>query len=250
MHKIAATLLYALPLLANAAPELSGTPHELSQYLLDQKKIIAIEGEAEEKVEADRAVVSIAVRTKENKLQDALQKNEALRHTLRQQLQQAGIDAEAIRASNFSSTPDYGWFGDKPSSYEVSNEVKISIRNEAQLQTIARLVDSHKEIFLGTMTFEDSAAATNTLKVLEKALTMVQDKRALYEGQLGVTLQPIRVSTPQVFARTPQLQRMAPAKPGQEGISNTADTAPASGDFGGITYGANTLVEFVVQSGK
>lgn len=168
------TLFCLIPVIALAAPELSGTPHELSQYLLDQKKIINIHGEAEEKVEADIATVAISVKTKESQLKQALQKNAEIRKNLKEKLLQAGIPSDKIKSSKFSSTPNYGWFKDKPKNYEVSNEVKISITDEAQLQAIAKLVDSQKEIFLGTTEHEDSAKEDNKLKVLESALNDVQ----------------------------------------------------------------------------
>lgn len=247
------TLFFLIPAVSLAAPELSGTPHELSQYLLDQKKIINIHGEAEEKVEADIATVAISVKTKENQLNQALQKNAEIRKNLKEKLIQAGIASDKIKSSKFSSTPNYGWFKDKPKNYEVSNEVKISITDEAQLQAIAKLVDSQKEIFLGTTEHEDSAKEDNKLKVLESALNYVQKKRALYEKNLGISLIPVRISSQNVFEQRTKIRHRA-VKQASEGAylsSQSADMAlespQPSSDFGSITYKANTIVEFIVN---
>lgn len=242
---LALALSCCLPALVHAAPELSGTPHELSQYLLEQKRIIAIQGQAEHKVEADRAVVAIAVKTKESQLSRALERNETLRSEIRETLQQAGIDPQAIKASRFSSTPDYGWFGDKPSSYEVNNEIKISITDEAQLQAIAKLVDSRKEVFFGNMEFEDSAREANEGQALESALKDARQQRRAYEQSLGLVLSPLRVSSQHVFARSAQPQpRLARDMMQREGAS-LSQAPPAANDFGSITYSANIVVEFV-----
>ncbi len=242
-------ILSLLPALAFATPELSGSPGELSHYLLEQKKIINIQGEAERKIETDTAVVAITVKTKASRLEHALEQNEGIRAGLRQTLQQAGIAKEHIKASKFSSTPNHSWFKDKPSSYEVNNEVKISIQNEAQLQAIARLIDGTKEMFLGATEHRDSSEQDNKLKVLETALDDIQTKRALYEKKLGIQLRPIRIINQNVFSQTIQARpRMMQKEIGR--ISSASDALEAEGsssDFGSITYKANAVVEFLVE---
>ena len=242
-------ILSLFPALAIATPELSGSPGELSHYLLDQKKIINIQGEAEEKIEADTAIVAITVKTKANRLEQALEKNETIRAELRQTLQQAGIAQENIKASKFSSTPNYGWFKDKPSSYEVNNEVKISIRDEAQLQAIAKLVDNSKEIFLGSTEHRDSNEQSNKLKVLETALDNIQGKRTLYEKKLGIQLKPIRISTQNVYRETlqPRPRLMQKQLNTMSSAPEAIDAGGTSSDFGSITYRANAMVEFLVE---
>ncbi len=248
------TLFCLLPLISSAAPELSGSPHELSQYLLDQRRIINIHGEAEKKVEADTAIVTISVKTKESQLKLALQKNADIRKNLKEKLVKAGISEEKIQSSKFSSTPNYGWIKDKPKNYEVSNEVKISITNETQLQAIAKLVDSQKEVFLGATDHEDSAKEDNKLEALEAALNDVQRKRALYEKNLGINLKPVRISNQNVYEQKTMVRHRAvqQASEGAYLSSQSADVAmepPAqpSSDFGSITYKANTSIEFITN---
>lgn len=237
-----------------AAPELKGSPDELSYYLLDQRKIIIINGSALEEVEADTAIVAITVRTKEAKLNDALQENEKTRKAIKDNLQQAGITADKIKASKFSSSPNYGWFGEKPSSYEIDNEMKITISSEEQLRAVAKVVDEHKSVLMGGTEFKDSQKEGNEQKVLKKALSAVQEKQKAYEQGLGIVLTPIRVIDQNVYAQTPQ--RIRPQTRGYEkrsdGVAAMVMSAPAveseaSADFGAMSYSANATVEFVVK---
>ena len=243
-------VLSLLPAFSIAAPELSGSPGELSHYLLDQKKIINIHGDAELKIETDTAIVAIAVKTKASQLEDALQENEDIRNDLHQILQQAGIGKENIKASKFSSTPNYSWYKDKPSSYEVNNEIKISIHNETQLQAIAKLVDKRKEIFLGSTEHLDSNEQYNKLKALETALDNIQDKRKLYEKKLGIQLKPIRISNQHSYGEPIQPRARLLRQKQFSAISPVAESIEAedhSHSFDSIVYRANAVVEFLVE---
>lgn len=254
MNRIVATLvIFVFSSSLHAAPELSGNPDELSRYLLEQRKIVTINGSATEEVEADTAIVAITVRTKEAKLNDALQENEKVRKAIKDNLQQAGIGADKIKASKFSSSPSYGWFREKPSSYEISNEVKITINNEEQLRAIAKIVDGQKDVLMGSTEFKDSQKESNEQKALQKALGSVQLKQKTYEQGLGITLTPVRVMDQNVYAQP--LQRIRPQTRGYErsdsvasmAVSEAPSAQEASADFGAISYSANTAVEFIVK---
>ena len=254
MNKILATLvLIALNSSLYAAPQLSGNPDELSHYLLEQKKIITITGSGTEEVEADTAIVAITVRTKEPKLNDALQENEKARKAIKENLQQAGIVADKIKPSKFSSTPNYSWFRDKPSSYEISNEVKVTINSEEQLRAVAKIVDAQKEVLMGGAEFKDSQKESNEQKALQKALSTIKSKQKLYEQSLGITLAPVRIIDQNVYAQAvPRIRPQARSLEKREDsvASMAMSAAPIeqeSADFGAITYSANTMVEFVVK---
>ncbi len=255
MNKIITTLIVAtFGSIVHAAPELKGSPDELSYYLLDQRKIITINGNASELIEADTAIVAITVRTKESKLNDALQQNEKVRQVIKDNLQQAGVAADKIKASKFSSSPNYGWFGEKPSSYEISNEVKVTINSEEQLRVIAKIVDGQKDVLLGGTEFKDSQKEGNERKVLKKALSAVQEKQKIYEQSLGVVLTPVRIIDQNVYIESPQ--RIRPQtralKQRSDGVVSMAMQEPSvesdvSADFGAINYSANAVVEFVIK---
>ncbi len=232
--------------MVQAGPELSGTPQELSQYLLDQKQIVSLSAMAQEVVEVDTAIVALSVHTKHSQLDRALTDNERVRREIRQSLQGAGIEEASIQASRFSSTPNYSWYKDKPSSYEISNEIKVTISDETQLRAIAGLVDTRKEVTLGATEFKDSSEEANELKVLQRALAKVEQKKALYERELGIKLVPVRVLEQHVYAQPVMRQRAS-----QQEMMTTVDTfaasAPPSADFGAITYRANAVVEYRLQ---
>lgn len=236
---------------AIAAPELKGDPDELARYLLDAKKIV-INGEGEERGEADSAVISLAVKTKDSHLRQAIEDNEKIRKAITAKLQSAGIPGDKIKSSRFSSTPNYGWFGDKPTSYDITNEVKITVTDETQLRAVADIVDTYKESRLIKTDFEYSAKESAKIKALEKAISNVLAKRSLYERTLNITLTPINVAE-HSYAATPAPLMLAPRKAiasGAESLSSfsaggTGSADAASGGFGEVVYKANSTVEFV-----
>ena len=235
---------------AMAAPELTGSPSELSSYLLDARKIIAINGAAETKVEANQATVMLTIKNEARSLDAALQENEKLQRKVNQLLLDGGIGKEKVKAANFSSTPDYGWLKDKPKSYEISREVKVSVSNAAQMRAVARVVDHIDEVFMGTMSFEDGYKSDNELLTLQKALDNIQAKKALYEKSFAVSLALVKVvdqGVRPVYA-APRLRRAMKAEQFSSTMqeSNTAAGAVTSGQFAGITYHANAMAEFVV----
>jgi len=46
---------------------------------------------------------------------------------------------DKINNSNFSSSSEYGWFGDEPDSYKIMNCIAIDINAGNQLQIIAEI---------------------------------------------------------------------------------------------------------------
>ena len=65
--------------IASAEPELKGTAVELTQYLTAVPQLVALTGESEMKVPADRAVVSLMVVTENKSLQEASRLNQEAR---------------------------------------------------------------------------------------------------------------------------------------------------------------------------
>lgn len=233
-----------------AAPELAGSPSELSSYLLDARKIIAISGAAETKVEANKAIVVLTIRNEARSLDAALQENEKLQQKVNQSLLEGGIGKDKVKAANFSSTPDYGWLKDKPKSYEISREVKVSINNAAQMRAVAKVVDRIDEVFMGTMSFEDGHKSANELLTLQKALDNILAKKALYEKSFAVSLALVKVvdqGVRPVYA-APRLRRTMKAGSFSSAMqeSNIEADSVASGPFAGITYHANAMAEFVL----
>lgn len=103
MLRHALLTLLLVPAVLPAAPELKGDPEELTQYLLDEKRVVSITAHGVSKVQADRIIVTLRVKTKESAFVAALKSNRQVRTKLSQQLQQAGITPDRISAAKFSS---------------------------------------------------------------------------------------------------------------------------------------------------
>ena len=135
-------------------PEIKGTAPELAQFLNGVSKTVAVTGEAEVRVPANRAVLSLKVVTENRSLQEALRANAELRGKLAEYLKQQGISADRIQASKFSSTPKFGMFGDKAKSYRVENEMRISVQDEKEFQRATGAVDAWAEVQYDGVEFE------------------------------------------------------------------------------------------------
>jgi len=228
-----------------AAPELTGSPQELSHYLLDARKIISIQGSAEEKVEADQAIVMLTIKNEAKRLDAALEENERLQRQVKQMLSDGGIASDRIKAANFSSTPDYGWLNEKPKAYEISRGIKVTIDNAPQMRTVARAVDAIDEVFMGAMNFEDSAKTENELKTQQKALENALAKKLMYERTLNVSLSLVKIVDQSVHP-VPSIALMQNRRR-VEAFSDEAESNVPSGQFAGVTYHANVMVEFIVK---
>lgn len=188
---ITALLLIASSTVALANPELKGNPEDLRQFLHPKDKLVSIYAQAEEKAYSDKAIVSLVITTEDKLLSESLSKNSQLRENITQQLVSAGITPENIKSSKFSTSPQYGWFGKKASSYKVVNRMAVSIIDEAHLQAIAAVADGKLEIELSDTAFEHSRKDELEDKVKTLALAKVMKQKEFYEKNLGVQLTPV-----------------------------------------------------------
>ena len=174
-----------------AQPELKGSPQELKQFLHPEARVMTISGKGHEVAYSDIAIVSLIITTEEKKLSQALEKNSALRQQVTNSLVASGVNPDNINSSKFSSSPQYGWFGSKPSSYEVVNRMAIKIDDEKHLKQIALQADENEQLQIGETQFEHSKKAEFEQVVKTKALEDVLDQKAFYEKKLGLKLEAI-----------------------------------------------------------
>jgi len=191
LKKLTVLLTTLLSFNAFSATELKGSPEELKKFLHPDENIITITRAAEEVAFKDIAIVSLLATTEDDDLAVALNKNAKLRNQISAVLTQSGIPQDNINNSKFSTSPDYGWFGDKPDSYKVSNRISIRISDESGLENIAKVVDKHKEITLLNTEYEHSKKDEFIAKVKNKALDKVLKEREFYSKKLGIKLIPI-----------------------------------------------------------
>ena len=213
---LAGLLLVCLSAAGHAQPELKGNPEELRRFLHPSGNIVTIRGEAERKAYSDEAIVTLTVTTENKLLSDAISKNSTLRSTLSDELVQNGVAKEAIRSSKFSSSPQYGWFGEKPSSYEVINRTSITISNEAHLETIAAIADKFSEVELTDTTFEHTKKDEYQTELKAEALDKILKQKQFYESVLSVELTPIGIRDSHVFQN---------ATPGAMALEQTVSSA-------------------------
>lgn len=180
---------------AHAEPELRGKPDELKLFLQSGSRTVTLEDEATEKAYSDQALVTLAVTTENKSLAASLQANQSLRSAVLASLTQDGIAAADIRTSEFSTSPEYGWFGSKPSSYKVVNTMVVRVADERQFQVVAGMADRYKEVQLSDTEFEHSGKEKSLERVRKAALEKVMSARRFYEGELGLKLKPVAFAT-------------------------------------------------------
>lgn len=176
---------------ANSAPEIKGNPEDLRSYFHPEEKIISIRDKAEETAYTDQAVVDLVVKTEDKLLAKAINLNSELRNTIRKELISSDLDGQSIKNSKFSSSPQYGWFGSKPSSFEVMNRVSVTIDSEKHLEILAKIADRYDEVTLSGTIFKHSKKEEFEKKVKQMALEKVLAKKSFYEKSLGIKLIPI-----------------------------------------------------------
>jgi len=254
MKNLSLAVLFLLPFSLNAAPELKGNPEDLRGFLHPRDNIISISAEAEKTAYSDQATLNLVITTEEKKLSNSIKRNSNLRNKIKQNLISKGIPADKINNSNFSSSSEYGWFGDEPDSYKVMNRIAIEINAEEQLQIIAEIADEHDEIKLSATTFKHSKKEVYNQKVKQKALEKVLVKKAYYEQALGIKLTPVSFNESNVHSQATAganvLDRAIMADT-QQDLSYVSKRAapikPTNNSFDEVKYRANMTVQFKVQ---
>lgn len=189
MNRLLISVTLFLCVIFNAsATELKGQPEELRRFLHPVENIVTLTGEGKETAYSDKAIVNLIITTEEDGLADSLKKNSDLRSVVVKTLIEKGINQNNIKTSKFSTSPQFGWFGDSPNSYKIINRMSVNIINEKQLQEIAKISDANKEIELANTNYVHTKKDEFLLKVKKKALNDAMKQKAFYESSLGVKL--------------------------------------------------------------
>lgn len=237
-------------LLASSTPlfaevELNGNPQELTAYLSTIPETVMIEGKAERKLPADRAIIHLKVTTENKSMDAALAANRLLREEINTKLLAAGLTTNRIQAAQFSSNPESGFFSDKVRSYKVKNTMKATVVNEAEFRAVAALVDAHSEITYEETEFELSTKKEVEQQLLAEACKDASAKKAIYEAGLNVALTPVRFHNGAVRMSQPEpvygrMQKMA-----SYALSEVADISAAPPvQFDEMVFNASITVEY------
>lgn len=188
MKQFFAVILISISSFAFAEPKIEGTVSELQGFLEGVTELVHIEGSATSKVSSDRAVIKLLIWSESPSLAKALASNSKIRKSVRGQLKGAGIDDQKVKEYKFSSTPEYGLFGDEPKSYRVENILSVVVASEEQMVKVASISDSEKNIRYVSSNAEVGDRDKIRADLLNKALSNAKEKASIYESQLGVRL--------------------------------------------------------------
>lgn len=245
------TIILATAGVARAETELKGSPEELRQFLHPVEHTVTLTGTEEETAYSDKAILSLVITTEADRLSDSMSSNTRLRTTITQSMIDAGVSPDEINTSKFSSSPQFGWFGSKPKSFEVINRMSVGITDEAHLQLIARLTDDNEEIIMAGMAFEHTAKEEFQGNVRKAALDKALAQKTAYEQQLGIKLTPINVQENVVMPRRAQPYAMeevaVSAVARQRGTADFASPPPPPQTFDEVIYQATVYVTFKVE---
>src|SRR6266705_437037 len=159
MRKIAVVgLMMAMGGRLVAEPELRGTASDLSQYLAGVPRTVVVIGEAEVKVPADYATVSLKVSTDSKSLQEALRANHEVRNRLINYLKKQEIPAD-----------------------RVDKVVKVKVLDEKELQATSSAVDSWPEVQFVGVDFEHTDKEAQKRKAIELACENATERKKVYE---------------------------------------------------------------------
>ncbi len=94
-------------------------PIRLLAFLLIPVILLPTYSNAAELAYSGLAKITLIVTTKTKTLASAMKQNNDLRDSVTQQLIKSGVSSDDIQSSKYSASPQFGWFGKSPSSFEV-----------------------------------------------------------------------------------------------------------------------------------
>ena len=177
-----------IPLIATAEVEIRGSEKEVAEFAESVGGKIVLTANAEEAFSSKSANVELSIVNKAEKLGAAIKENSELGAKLRKTLIASGIEAASITSQELASTPEYGWFSDKPKSYTVASGFRVRINQKAHFLAIANFVDSSDDIrYVG---IEPYLELSDTIEEKLEAATLaaLAEKRQIYEEAYGVRL--------------------------------------------------------------
>src|ERR1700730_17366490 len=235
----------------SADPELKGTPSELQKFLRTASHSVTLEGHAKQTVQADVGHVIVVVRTQGKDLTGAIVANGQRRETLTKALLSQGIDAKAIRTEKFSTSPQFGWFGKTPSSYEVVNRLNVEVADERQVTIVTGAASGSTDLSIGVISFEYSKQRELEEQVRRAAFDDALAKKSFYEQRLGAKLVPTEFSFSDLSARsTPgamALEEIVVTAARRSGSEPYASSAVPPPSFDEKEYEVTASVTFAIE---
>lgn len=236
-------------LLANTATstELSGTPEELRAFLQADTRTVVLSDRATEIGYSDIAKIRLAISTEARDLAAAIESNNSLRQSIAAELVAAGISEDDIHSSKYSASPQFGWFGDRPNSFEVVNSLEVTVKEQAQFQLVAEITDRNDDVRFTTAKFEHSEKEAYEQKVRDKVLEAILENQAYFEERLGLQLTPISFGFSDVYSSEGNFGAIEEIVVTSNRASSLAARAPAPAPtFDEVTYSVSVSVTFAI----
>lgn len=246
--------IIGLPSAATAAEvELRGGPADLQRYLQPIRRTVTLTGHAKQTVQSDVGHVSVVVRTQAKDLPTALRNNAERRAALSRTLIQQGLSEKAIRAEKFSSSPQFGWFGRNPASYEVVNRLIVDVSDDIQLTRVSEAAAQSTDTSIGSIAFEYSRQSELEETTRHLAFDDALAKKAFYDQRLGATLKPVAFQFSDRSARavpgSNQLEEIVVTGEKRRGESS-ASAPPPTPSFDEQQYEVSVDVTFEVENAR
>jgi uncharacterized protein YggE len=254
---------------ADSPLELKGTPADLAMLLTNAPRFAQVTGEAELKVPADRAVLTVRITTSARELGAALRANQQVRTKFIGILSGQGIPADQVKASKFSSTEKYSVFSDKVKSHRVNNLLKVTAKSEKEFQIVADAIDNLSEATYLGADFERSDKEEMKAKAIGAACDNANQRKQVFEEKLGLKLTVRRFLDPNaaVLVAPPGAPLVNPNRaygfdwylgtasgmPNYSGSVQTAGTQAVAqreteeSGFGELTFRSRVTVEYLVE---
>lgn len=202
--KIVLIALLGISSISHAQTELKGSPEDLRQFLHPKGQVVTLSEKAEKTAYSDKAIIHLVVTTEARSLSESLLLNNNVREKVGRDLITKGISAGDIKNAQFTSTPQYGFFGKKPSTFKVVNRISVTIFEEVNMRVVAQVADQYPEVDLSKTIFEHTKKDLFEQQVKEDVLQKVIKQKNFYEKSLGVQLQPIGFRDAKVRGRATQ----------------------------------------------
>ncbi len=244
MKKIIVILILVFSPSVLSEAEIQGTLSELKKHIEDIPKMVTINLTATKNVSSNKAIIKLLVETESKTLADALKANSRTRTNIRNQLKTSSIELKNIRESKFSSTPEYGFFGEQPESFKVSNIVSVIVLSEEQMIVVAGISDQNKNIrYLSSESqIQDKDKKSLETGLLAQALSDIKDKAAIYEKELTVKLSPVSFNVSS-FDIVPQQQQYYT----QSKRSKYSSSLPSRSSFGEVNFTLTISVQYKLE---
>ncbi|MDO5111494.1 MAG: SIMPL domain-containing protein [Clostridia bacterium] len=211
---------------------------------------IVVKGSGEIKTVPDTASITFNVRTKDKDAVTAQAQNEEIIQALLEVLKTDSIAEKDIKTANISMYEQFDYSKNEPvlTGYEASNNVKVTIRDVANISTIIADALTAGVTSYDGLTFSVTDTAGDYDKALAAAVEDAGRKAAAIAEAAGLELSGTMKIEEQSVSQ-PALYREAAAADGAMNESAAAGAGP-SVSMGEVTTQAELVVTYEVQKAK